>query len=282
MQRRRVHLVPIRDAHDRALNPLIEYDADAAHLLVDPDAGAEAVVNTLREVDVATEQWCVDLEDLYAVLGLVTTLADGHADEDVYANISAATPAAAVGTALGCMDVATEATAYQVREDGSVAELPIYPIGSPSADGVALLLLVAAENTATTTPAKRTLIDRAIELGFALPDFGFGASLVTDYLGADPRENRGRRGFRHLSTSEKKGAYRRLDAELDPLAEQGYLVIEEVGRRRQVTLTDRGRDALWAFRHKAADAVDYLGDDCPDWLDEPAGVGGMLADKTQF
>lgn len=279
--RRRVHLVPVRDARDAVVDPLVAYDADAAHLLADPGADVDALETDLEDAGVAVESWRVDLEDLYAVLGLVTTLADAHADDDTYANVSAGTPLSAVAAALGCMDVDTDATAYHVRGDGSVAELPTYPIGSPSTDGVTLLLLVAVEDTATATPAKRTLIDRAIELGFALEDFPLGASLVTDYLRADPREDRDGRGFRHLSTSDKKGAYRRLDAALDPLVERGYVTVEEVGRRRQVSLTDRGRDTLRAFRHEASAAVDYL-DGVPDWLDDPAGTGGTLADDRRL
>jgi tRNA(Ile)-lysidine synthase TilS/MesJ len=37
---------------------------------------------------------------------------------------------------------------------------------------------------------------------------------------------------------------------IDPLLEDGYVEIEDVGRRKQVTLTETGADALRAFRHK--------------------------------
>jgi DNA-binding PadR family transcriptional regulator len=37
---------------------------------------------------------------------------------------------------------------------------------------------------------------------------------------------------------------------LDPLSEDGYVSISSVGRRKEVTLTDRGSKALRAFRHK--------------------------------
>lgn len=37
---------------------------------------------------------------------------------------------------------------------------------------------------------------------------------------------------------------------VDPLAENGYIEIEPVGRTKQVSLTETGENALRAFRHK--------------------------------
>jgi len=37
---------------------------------------------------------------------------------------------------------------------------------------------------------------------------------------------------------------------VDPLLDDGYVAVEDVGRRKQVRLTDTGEDALRAFRHR--------------------------------
>jgi hypothetical protein len=79
--------------------------------------------------------------------------------------------------------------------------------------------------TAAYTPKKKDIIDHAKDAGL-----GF----MTD----NPPANR-------------QGEFRRLNAAvLDPLSEDGYVSISSVGRRKEVTLTDRGSKALRAFRHK--------------------------------
>jgi DNA-binding transcriptional ArsR family regulator len=227
---------------------------------------------------------------VYAVFGLVTTIADAHATDDVAVNVSAGSKLAAIGASLACMDVATDATAYYVRpesraHDGAdapatsgvatVDELPTYPIDSPTRDQVVVLLLVAVENAGHAQPTKRTLIERSLALAPALADFELGHSLLDDAGGTGSGGSDDSPTFADLSTAAKKGAYRRLDRRLDPLVEGGHVTVSESGRHRRVELTPRGRNTLRAFRHKATDAVSLVPDhDLPAWLDavDPGAV----------
>ena len=285
---RRVHVVPIRYEFDRVVDPLREYGADRAYLLFhESDRGDrptyrdDIVAHLDGELGIDVRVGTVDQYDVYDVFGLVTTLADEHASDDVYVNISAGSALAAVGASLGCMDVDTDATAYYVRpeswaHDGrtapattgvaSVSELPTYPIDSPTRDQVVLMLLVAAREAGPSRPDKRTLIDDSLELATGVEAFEFGRGLIEDYLDGT-QASRGR-SFADLSTSEKKGAYRRLDRLLDPLEGRGYVETRKRGRQRHVVLTARGRNALRAFRHKATDAAERLEEreGLPDWL----------------
>ena len=50
---------------------------------------------------------------------------------------------------------------------------------------------------------------------------------------------------------EDKGAFRVLDTQiLDPLEDDGYVTVEQRGRRYAIELTTRGENASRAFRHK--------------------------------
>lgn len=290
-QPRRVHVVPVRHEVDRVVEPLAAQAADCVHFLFhDGDRSApptyhEDLVACVREeLGASVATWHVDHFDVYDVFGLVTTVADAHADDDVAVNVSAGSKLAAIGASLACMDVATDATAYYVRpasraHDGASApattgvaavdELPTYPIDSPTRDQVVVLLLVAVENAGLSQPTKRTLIERSLALAPVLSDFEFGHSLLVDAEAVGSATEADPPTFTDLSTAAKKGAYRRLDRRLDPLVERGHVTVAESGRHRHVELTPRGRNALRAFRHKATDAVAVLRDEeLPSWLDD--------------
>lgn len=246
----RVHIAPVSSEYDRVRCPLREQRADVAYLLVHDDV--PTYFEDLREeVDSIVQELTVvesDFTDVYAVLGDVTTIASSHDGDDVYVNVSGAGTIPAIGATIACMDVSTDATAYYVEPDTYVHEgtdhpittgvettipIPTYPIDSPSADQIAILDFLsdpAAVDSRfeTTRPKKSDLIEyaRRHELAF-----------IAD---RDP--------------STEKGAFRLLDTHIvKPLAEDGYVSVERVGRRRLVELTERGENALRAFRHKLED-----------------------------
>ncbi|MFC6717132.1 DUF6293 family protein [Natrialbaceae archaeon GCM10025810] len=256
---RRVHIVPLGCEYDRVLEPVERQRADLVYLLEDPSgdvetptyfddlhADLEAVVPEVRIRE-------CDLTDVYAVLGEVTTLAAKHGDDQVYVNVSCGGTIPAIGATIACMDVSTDAHAYYVEpaeyaHDGieeplsygldEMSRIPTYPIESPTPDQVAIMGFLADpaswegfHDDRTAAPKKKDLIAfaRDRELSF-----------MADRR--PPEEYPGR---------EDKGAFRVLDTHvLGPLEDDGYVEIEKVGRRRVVTLTERGENAYRAFRHK--------------------------------
>lgn len=95
-----------------------------------------------------------------------------------------------------------------------------HPIGRPSRQHVAVLDYVA-ENKNTT---KKDVIE-----------FGEESNLpfIADYESTEP-----------------KGKYRLLDSRiLQPLVENGYVEIEEVGRTKRLSITENGKNTLQALRY---------------------------------
>jgi hypothetical protein len=277
---KRVHIVPVGGAVERMVSPVLELSADRAYLL--PDEGgatrtpADAVAERLASEGVEPAIEPVDQGTVYAVLGLVTTLADRHADDVVRVNVSTGSRLATIGAALACMDDDTGAEAYHVpADDGTavadrendVAVVPDYPIESPSRDEVATMAIIATLDTAVYTPKKRDLIDEAIrlqhDLGRSLP---FAERIVrsADVPAAQVT------AFDDLGASEQKGAYRTFrERALTELEAREYVVVDDegVGRSDPITLTPTGEAALRAFRHKVVDVVTALDTrSAPDWL----------------
>ncbi|MFC4544239.1 DUF6293 family protein [Halosolutus amylolyticus] len=278
---KRVHVVPLGYEYDRIVEPIRDQRADLVYLLEGDHAGRGADDARRGETDgghternaTATADYhgelreelasivpeirtreC-DLTDVYAVLGDVTTIADEHADDQVYVNVSGAGTIPAIGATIACMDVSTNAHAYYVEpstyaHDGTgepisfgvdeIESVPTYPIESPTADQVAIMEFLADpaawdgyHDDRTAPPKKKDLIEYARDNDL---------SLMADRRSPDER------------AGEDKGAFRVLDTHvLDPLAEDGYVTIESVGRRRVVELTERGENAYRAFRHKVVD-----------------------------
>ncbi|WP_246999034.1 DUF6293 family protein [Halosolutus gelatinilyticus] len=258
---KRVHVVPVGYEFDRILEPIRNQRADLVYLLEDDSAdGAmaeyhdelraelESIVPEVRTVG-------CDLADVYAVLGEVTTIADVHPDDQVYVNVSGAGTIAAIGATIACMDVSTNAHAYYVEpeqyvHDGTIEpasvgvdeieEVPTYPIDSPTRDQVAIMEFLSDpaawegfHDDRTAPPKKKDLIEYARDRAL---------SFMADRRSPDER------------SGEDKGAFRVLDTHvLEPLADDGYVTIESVGRRRVVELTERGENAYRAFRHKLID-----------------------------
>ncbi|WP_265110364.1 DUF6293 family protein [Halosolutus halophilus] len=278
---KRVHIVPVGYEFDRILEPIRDQRADLVYLLegdsadgaTDDDRRDEVGSGATERSATATADyhdelrtelesivpevrtWECDLTDVYAVLGEVTTIADEHADDQVYVNVSGAGTISAIGATIACMDVSTDAHAYYVEpsayaHDGTsepisfgvdeIEEVPTYPIESPTPDQVAIMEFLSEpaawdgfHDDRTAPPKKKDLIEYARD---------HELSFMADRRSPDER------------SGEDKGAFRVLDTHvLEPLAEDGYVTIESVGRRRVVELTERGENAYRAFRHKVVD-----------------------------
>lgn len=237
-----VHVAPLGYEYDRITEPALEYGADRVHLLED-EGGERAsyhdgIVDDLEGNGVAVEVHGVDLRDVYDVLGKTTTIIDACGEDIVRVNVSSGPKLAAIGAALACM--ATDASGYHVHPESTshpvgetprtegmeLAErLPSYPLGTPTEDQVRVLDYIDSADDAVSTPKKSDLIAFAEEENLAF--------LTT----TDPANDKAK--FALLNN--------RI---LDPLVENGYVRIESVGRSKQVSLTETGRNALRAFRHK--------------------------------
>lgn len=240
-QVRKVHVAPLGYEYDRIEVPVREYGADVLYLITGSDRDRTPYHDRLeadltdRGVSVRTRE--VRLDDVYDVLGEITTIVDHHADDIVRVNVSSGPKLAAVGAALACM--ATDATGYHVhpeeqahpveetpRTEGmALAEpVPSYPMETPTADQVRILAYLDGETRETYTPKKSDLISFAEdeELEFLVR--------------SDP--------------ANEKAKFALLNNRIvEPLVEKGYVDIEPVGRTKQVTLTETGENALRAFRH---------------------------------
>ncbi|AZH25288.1 hypothetical protein DU502_07810 [Haloplanus aerogenes] len=268
---------------ERMVSPVRKMAADRVYLLADEAessvARAETVVERLASEGVETAVESVDHGTVYAILGLVTTLADRHAPDDtVRVNVSTGSRLATIGAALACMDDDTDAEAYHVPtadmetvtdRENEVSVVPDYPIESPSRDEVATMAIIATLDTDVYTPKKRDLIDEAIrlqaELDGAIP---FAERIVRS---ADVPAGQVT-GFGDIGPSQQKGAYRTFrERALAELETREYVTIDDdsVGRSDPITLTPTGEAALRAFRHKVLDVVETLDTHAaPDWLTE--------------
>jgi len=237
-----VHVAPLGYEYDRIVGPAEKYDVDVLYLLEHDDRADapdyhDEVRERLADLGVSVRSRSVDLFDIYDVLGVVTTLVAEHDGDIVRVNVSSGSKLSAVGTAMACM--CTDATAYYVHPEGypyadrgerqsygyrDDEALPSYPIESPTADQVAVMAFLAEENTDAYTVKKKDIIEHAEAEGL---------SFVAENAPAND-----------------KAKFALLNANvIEPLLEDGYVAVEEVGRRKQVTLTDTGANALRAFRH---------------------------------
>lgn len=232
---RRVHVAPVGYENDRIVLPAERLDADRVVLLESaaddeypyPDRVRERLDD--RGIDHATLE--CDIFDLYDSIGTIAAAITANADDEVYVNLASGSKVTAIGGMIACM--ATGATPYYARAErygdeadgvsegvAELSQLPTYPIDRPSREQVAVLDYLEEHGPTS----KKRLID-----------FGRTASLpfVADH-----------------DASNTKAEYRLLDSHvLEPLAADGYVELESVGRRKRVHLTDRGANTLRAFRY---------------------------------
>jgi len=243
-QIREIHIAPLGHERDRIAEPIHRHNADDVYLLTPTTEPSrltpyqQALVDELGGNGVSVELHRADLHDLYDVLAVVTTLTADHPEDIVRVNVSTGPKVAAIGSAIACM--ATAATAYYVHPEEhvpSVSEqpltrgmeraevLPSYPIEAISRDQVAVLDYLKRTNTDAYTAKKSDLIEFAADAGL---------SFIDD---ADPAND--------------KAKFALLNANVvDPLAEDGYITVSDVGRTKQIELTETGENVLHAFRHK--------------------------------
>jgi hypothetical protein len=237
----RVHLMPVGYENDRIVLSAERLRADRVVLLRYVDETAHpSYVETVRErLDdrgIDHETVACDIFDFYDSIGTVAELATRFADHEVYVNLASGSKVTAIGGMIACM--ATGATPYYVRAERyaaetdddvaegihSVTELPTYPMESPEPQHVAVMDYVDREGGAR----KRDLIDFGKEAGLAF---------IAD-----------------RDAANRKSEYRLLDSHvLGPLAEHGYVELEDVGRSTRVSLTGSGRNTLRAFRYLVED-----------------------------
>ncbi|WP_436923666.1 HFX_2341 family transcriptional regulator domain-containing protein [Halosimplex amylolyticum] len=233
----RVHLIPVGYENDRIVLPAVRLRADRVVLLryedeTDHPSYAETVRERLDDEGIDHETVPCNIFDFYDSIGTVAELATRFADHEVYVNLASGSKVTAIGGMIACM--ATGATPYYVRAkryaaetDGDVAEgirditeLPTYPMQSPEPQHVAVMDYLDREDGTR----KRDLID-------------FGKEAGLPFIAERDAANR-------------KSEYRLLDSHvLGPLAENGYVDLEEVGRSTRVSLTESGRNTLRAFRY---------------------------------
>jgi hypothetical protein len=237
----RVHLMPVGYENDRIVLPAERFQADRVVLLAyedetDHPSYQETVRERLAEAGIDHETVRCDIFDFYDCIGTVAELATRFADHEVYVNLASGSKVTAIGGMIACM--ATGATPYYVRAehyaaetDGDVAEgihsvteLPTYPMESPEPQHVAVMDHVDREDGAR----KRDLIDYGKERGLPF--------------------------IAEREAANRKSEYRLLDSHvLDPLAANGYVTLEDVGRSTRVSLTESGVNTLRAFRYLIED-----------------------------
>jgi len=238
-----VHIAPLGHERDRIAQPLRKHGADTVYLIEDVEHGGrdgyhDEMITALREDGIEVRVETADHYDLYDVMAVVTTIAADHGEDIVRVNVAAGPKLADIGSAIACM--ATDATAYYVRPEEEVHDLdgeplthgmvedeviPSYPIEAISRDQVAVLDYLDERNTEAYTAKKKDLIEFAESADL---------SFITD---ADPAND--------------KAKFALLNANvIDPLTEDSYIEVRQVGRQKQITLTDTGENVLHAFRHK--------------------------------
>jgi len=237
-----VHIAPLGYEYDRIKRPVLEYGADELYLLGDRSREQvsyhEKLLAALEESGLTVHYQPIDLENVYDVLGEITTIIDAHEGDIVRVNVSSGSKLAAIGAALACM--ATDAGGYHVHPETRVhpvdeqprtegmriaEQLPSYPLETPTEDQVRILDYIESADNELTTPRKSDLIT-------------FAEEQQLNFMTKSKPAN-------------EKAKFALLNNRIvDPLVADGYVVVESVGRTKQVSLTDTGENALRAFRHK--------------------------------
>lgn len=253
----RIHISPLGYEHDRVVKPAIEYKADRVYLLEHDELDSEkpkyhsTLKQELRDAGVTVQSARCDIFDLYTVLGRVAEIITAHTNDEVYVNLSTGSKISAIGGMIACMVTRESAnvTPYYVRAEGytpdekegdetpvsfgmaAISELPTYPIQGPSQEEILMLQYIIDEQPIT----KKQLIRHARQ--------------VVDRF----RRNADQKGI-HRDDDPYMGEYRLLDTHiLDPLIERECIEITEVGRSKEITVTDEGRNTLRAFDYLLVD-----------------------------
>jgi hypothetical protein len=115
---RRVHVVPVRTAVDRVVVPATRVGADLVYLLTDDrhdSAAVAAVTSRLEDADVAVQRVPADHGDADEMTALVTTVARGHAGDDVLVGVPTDARPATVEAVTNVLDAEPAVTTYPLR-----------------------------------------------------------------------------------------------------------------------------------------------------------------------
>lgn len=244
----RVHIIPLGFEYARLREPIFDWKADrvVAVEYSEADATIPYLDDLLQELEddhrIALERRSCDIFDLYDALGIIAEAATEYEHHNVYVNISAGSKITAVAGVLACM--LTGASPIYARPDygpdadripdeplhesvADIVELPTYPIDRP--DDVLVAVLAHLEHAATGDGRYRGVSKQAL-IDFAKnEEFQF----IVD-----------------SETESEKGYYRLLERHVvSPLRQSGYVQVEQVGRKKYVSLTQAGRNALEAFQY---------------------------------
>ena len=250
---RRVQVVPLGFEYARVKEPIMEWRADVVVAVEYSDSDREVpyVERLLADLE-ANERidlrvLACDIFDLYDTLGTLTGAIGDYPDDEVYVNLSAGSKITAIAGMIACM--ATDAHPIYARPDygpdanripdeplheavAETFELPRYPIERPSDTLLRFLAYIDAETTEVEQGRYRGVSKKEL--------IAFAREQAFPFVAAS-------------EASSEKGYYRLLDTHVvAPAREKGYVSVEQVGRKKFVSLTPDGQNTLRAFRHEVA------------------------------
>ncbi|AGB36703.1 HFX_2341 family transcriptional regulator domain-containing protein [Natronococcus occultus] len=251
----RVHIFPLGFEYARLKEPIFQWKADIVVPIEyrDSDHTVQFIEEFLAELEendrIEVDKRSCDIFDLYDTLGTISKAIMDYSNEEVFVNLSAGSKITAIAGMIACM--ATGARPIYARpsykpeksripdeplhdEVAEVFELPRYPIERPSDFHISFLAFIDERTTEEANGRYRGVSKKEL-IEFAL-DQEFPFIIESE-------------------ASTEKGYYRLLDRHVvKPLQEKEYLEIEKIGRKKYVTLTEDGENALRAFRY----AVDRI------------------------
>jgi len=274
----RVHIAAHGWEVARIVDPIFELKADKL-VLVCPVNDAfladfeREMIDELESMDrLAVELRTANLYDLDSALQVFTQAVKDHEGDDVFINVSTGSSLAAIAGMMaaqtsdatpfyvqpGFGDDASAPTEPVVLEAGEITELPVFELQGPSAEQLRVLGYLHGQESAT----KKELIE-------------FAQDQQLPFIA-------------NTEANSDEGLYRLLESHvIDPLSDGGYIGVEKVGRKKQVSLEQRGVDALAAFPLDAETLETVEPTDSKAWgnMDGRGGVGSvkeLTVDRTDF
>lgn len=246
----RVHIAPLGFEHDRVVKAAEQLKADRL-ILLEWGEGERApffdeVYDDIEAAGIFRETRSCNIFDMYEVVRVTAREVQKNAEDDVFVNIATGSKISAIGCMIACM--VTDAVPYYVEpkqygeEDAqrtkpvsygveNIKQLPAYPIDAPETQLIYVMEYIYRHGPVT----KKDLIEFGQGDGESIPAGTptEGLPFITD----------------HEADSDR-ARYRVLETHiLEPLTEKGFIKIREVGRRKEVDLTEDGENTLSAFRH---------------------------------
>ena len=240
----RVHVVAQGWEVARVVEPIFDLKADKVVMLFGEDVLPDGVPDFEREMldDLeATERLELELReaDLYDLDSAVQAFSQAvkdHEGDDVYINVSTGSQVASIAGMMAAQT--SDATPFYVRSStadvdtdavwtpeepvfpaaGDITELPVFELRGPSSEQLRILAYLFGAEGAT----KKELIEFAED-----QELPFIAT---------------------TEATSDEGRYRLLESHIvDPLTDGGYVRVEKTGRKKEVSIEQRGVDALAAF-----------------------------------